>query len=119
MTEAQRKYYLALRKTGVRAKDAFEAANYKAETLAGLLANLMLRPVLKTALQQGLSTIAYEALRHNWHNRGDAMKLNNFAPKLLCAPRKRFSTEQAARAAAFRAQRLVEPCHHCNGWHLK
>ena len=43
---------------------------------------------------------------------------NSFAPKPLCTPRKRFSTEQAARAAGVRAQRLVEPCQHCNGWHL-
>ena len=39
-------------------------------------------------------------------------------PKPKCAPRKRFSTEQAARAAAVRSGRLVEPCHFCNGWHL-
>ena len=36
----------------------------------------------------------------------------------LCAPRKRFSTVESARAAGVRAGRLVEPCHHCNGWHL-
>lgn len=35
-----------------------------------------------------------------------------------CTPRKRFATEVSARAAAARTGRLVEPCHHCNGWHL-
>jgi hypothetical protein len=38
--------------------------------------------------------------------------------KPLCAPRKRFSTAEAARAAGVRAGRLVEACHHCDGWHL-
>lgn len=42
-----------------------------------------------------------------------------FAPITpLCAPRKRFSTAESARAAGMRAGRLVETCPHCNGWHL-
>lgn len=42
----------------------------------------------------------------------------------VCKPRKRFTSEQAARAAAVRisavkkVQRYVEPCSKCNGWHL-
>lgn len=49
-----------------------------------------------------------------------AMGLNEkpTMPGRACAPRKRFSTAEAARAAGVRAGRLVEPCHHCNGWHL-
>lgn len=77
-------------------------------------------PNADVAEQRSLIT----AHQHELTNRG---KQTMTTPKLFnpCHPRKRFTTEQAARVAAMRIantkgdMRYVVPCGKCFGWHLE